>query len=115
MGTILLLALGKLELKSAKEVESQCAALNLKLDEIELSIPTTPEAAALAFFRTHGYSGAACEGGVLLTLLKALCLDALAERNSFGSRADACTRLLEAQFTILADQRTGIIDALKGR
>lgn len=39
----------------------------------------------------------------MLLLMQALTFDALAQLNTFGCRADACTRYVEAQFTILAD------------
>ena len=40
-------------------------------------------------------------------------LDKLAELNYFGEREDACTRYLEAQFTILKDNISEIISEIK--
>lgn len=83
----------------------QCRTLNLPLIEVELKEITKPEFAAYKYFKARGYAGAYCEGGAILTAMKALCLDVLAEHNTFNSRMDACNRFFEAQCTILNDKK----------
>jgi hypothetical protein len=60
-------------------------------------------------FRRDGFDGTSCEGGLILTIIKGLCLDVLADLNTFKSRDDACTRFVEAQLTIHASRREHIL------
>jgi hypothetical protein len=61
--------------------------------------------------RADGWTCAACEGGPMLLLIKAACLERLMELNSLGA-ADSLTRFLEAQFVINAAQLGSIIRAV---
>jgi len=63
-------------------------------------------------FKAQGFVGTYCEGGGILTVLKALSLDKLTELNTFNSRKDSCTRFIEAQFTILSDHKNEILDSI---
>lgn len=91
----------------------QCDEINLELEELKLSYTERPESALLAHYRKLGYVGISCEGIGILTVLKALMLDKLAELNSLNDRGDACTRYLEAQFTILKDKINEIIPTIR--
>lgn len=90
----------------------QCEAINLELETVELQYVGRPEPAALAHFKSLGYEGVSCEGIGFLTVLKALMLNKLAEYNPFNERNDACTRYLEAQFTILKDNINDVISEI---
>lgn len=87
----------------------QCEEISLELETIKLSYTGRPEPALLSYYKNLGYEGVSCEGMGILTVLKALMLDKLAEFNSFNEREDACTRYLEAQFTILKEKTDEII------
>lgn len=90
----------------------QCRTLNLPLYEVELKDITNPEFAVCKYFKARGYAGAYCEGGAILTAMKALCLDILAEHNTFNSRRDACNRFFEAQCTVLNDKKYLLLAAI---
>lgn len=91
----------------------QCMKLDLKMETIKLKEVDRPEYSAYRYFKSRGFTGAYCEGGAILTALKALCLDVLAQHNTFKSRADACNRYFEAQCTILADKKNLLLDAIQ--
>jgi len=91
----------------------QCNELNLELETLKLSYTGRPEPALLSYYKNLGYEGVSTEGIGILTVLKALMLDKLAELNSFNERDDACTRYLEAQFTILEDKTNEIIPTIR--
>lgn len=93
-------------------LEHQCQSLKLKLTEKFVESLAKPEFQTFQWYKENYYNGAYCEGGALLTVLKALALDKLAELNYFNSRNDACTRFLEAQLTILKDSRIEILEAM---
>ena len=57
----------------------------------------------------NGYKGSLCEGGAVLTLMKAACLDYLSKINIFNDRMDACLRYFEAQCEIHRDQEDKIV------
>jgi hypothetical protein len=87
-----------------KPLSEQCKALGIPLQTITLGSWSKPESAALRYYEKKGWEGFDCEGGAVLTLIKAACLDTLARLNRFG-RSDACTRFLEAQFARTAPKR----------
>lgn len=91
----------------------QCDELGLKLEKLKLGYSDRPESAVLEHYRKLGYTGVSCEGIGILTILKALMLDKLAELNPFNDRDDSCTRNLEAQFTILEYKTNEIIPTIK--
>ncbi len=98
----------------------QCRTLGIPLERLELEragkewrykdrLHSRPELAALAYYQAQGFRGTSCEGTTLLMLMKCACLDYLARVNTFGSRADACTRYFEAQCQIHSDRAGDII------
>lgn len=94
---------------STMPLVKQCAEISLELETIKLPYTGRPEPALLSKYKELGYVGVSCEGMGVLTVLKALMLDKLAEYNYFSEREDACTRFLEAQFVILKDKAKEII------
>jgi hypothetical protein len=92
---------GFLIILARQGLKKQCKKLELSLNEMVLQYDSQPEIAAYHYFSDKGYTGSFCEGGLILIVIKAMCLDALVELNTFNSRKDACQRYLEAQFTIL--------------
>lgn len=103
-------------------LRDQCAALGVPLGRIELSrsergwhVAGTdhyrPEQAAAAMLRAEGWTCATCEGGPMLLLMKAACLERLMELNTLGA-ADSLTRFLEAQFVINAAHLDSIYAAI---
>lgn len=94
-------------------LEKQCDELSLPLNEIRLDYDGKPEPALLKHFENLGYVGTFIEGYTLLTVLKALMLDKLAELNTFNDRNDTCTRYLEAQITIHKDKLREIIHSIR--
>jgi hypothetical protein len=93
-------------------LSDQCKALGLNLVNLTLEFDQNPETACLSYYESMGYLGSACEGLQILTVLKALMLDKLAELNVFQDRADACARYLEAQLVLLPDHAKELIDAV---
>lgn len=93
-------------------LNQQCENLSIELHEICLQYEGKPEPALLRHFESIGYVGSCVEGGTMLTALKALMLDALAEFNTFKDRKDACCRYLEAQLTILKDKSDLLIRSI---
>lgn len=62
-----------------RPVNAQAELLGVGYESHRCQIgPDGPERTALALYQEHGWMGAACEGGTVQTLLKALCLDLLA-------------------------------------
>lgn len=103
-------------------LRDQCSELELPLLRVELprssegwqvlgQLYRRPEAAAAAMLRDEGWTCADCEGGPMLLLIKAACLERLMELNILGP-ADSLTRFLEAQFVINAAHMDSIIDAV---
>lgn len=90
-------------------LKQQCSEISLPFGEVKLDYTGKPEPALLAHYQTLGYIGISCEGIGILTVLKALMLDKLTEYNAFNEREDACTRYLEAQFTILEKNINDVI------
>lgn len=93
-------------------LEQQCKFLSLNLDIKTFKSLDFPEFQAYKWFKSQGFVGTFCEGGAILTVLKALTLDKLTELNSFNSREDACTRFLEAQFTILKNHKNDLLNSI---
>lgn len=98
--------------KPRKNLKAQCDEIGIGFIEIELDYSGRPEQALLTFFQEKGFVGATAEGGTILTFLKACFLDKLSEYNYFSSRSDACSRYLEAQFTILKDSIDVVINSI---
>ena len=96
-----------------QSLNNQCRELGLLLEELSYQYTSSPEIAAYEYFSQCGYVGAFCEGGFILTVIKALCLDKLAQLNIFKSRDDACTRFLEAQFTILGKNHESLFGVMR--
>jgi len=105
-------ALGQVAVWEELPLRKQCDALGLPLIAMAVRDASVLEFSACMAFREAGYVGSWCEGGAMLVLFKALCLDVLAELNARGSRADACTRFLEAQLTIHTDSALRILDSI---
>jgi hypothetical protein len=93
-------------------LSQQCESLSLELHEIQLQYEGKPEPALLKHFENLGYIGSHIEGFTILTAVKALMLDKLAEYNTFNDRNDACCRYLEAQLTILKDKTSALISSI---
>jgi len=94
-------------------LEQQCEQLGLPIYEAVGPYNSEPEYFLWQYFKGLGFYIAYCEGGVFLTLIKAAALSILVEINTFGSRDDACTRFLEAQFTIHKKKSTDILDVIE--
>jgi hypothetical protein len=94
-------------------LEKQCEQLGLPIYEVVGPYNSEPEYFLWQHFKGLGFYIAYCEGGAFLTLIKAAALSILAEINTFGSRDDACTRFLEAQFTIHKKKSTDILDVIE--
>lgn len=103
-------------------LRDQCAALGVPLERIDLPrgpdgwhvaghAHYRPEHAAAALLRVEGWTCATCEGGPMLLLMKAACLERLMELNTLGA-ADSLTRFLEAQFVINAAHLDSIYAAI---
>ncbi|ETX11668.1 hypothetical protein MUS1_10120 [Marinomonas ushuaiensis DSM 15871] len=105
--------IGKNYAISKMPLKKQCSEMSLDLEVIDLSYTGKPEPALLEKFKSLGYIGSCLEGIGILTILKALMLDKLAEHNTFQSRSDACTRYLEAQFIILENKTDDIISSIE--
>jgi hypothetical protein len=76
-------------------LSKQCSELGLPLQRVELprssegwnvlgQVHRRPEAAAAAMLRAEGWTCAECEGGPMLLLIKAACLERLMELNILG-------------------------------
>lgn len=104
---------GKLYAISRFPLDRQCVEISVGLHEIKLQYKGRPELALLSHYKALGYIGVSCEGAGILTVLKALMLDKLAQFNLFGSREDACMRYLEAQFVTLKEKINEIISEIK--
>lgn len=72
-----------------------------------------PEEVVGQMYTSYGASVSFCEGGSALLLMKAAALETLARLNTFNDRADAVTRYLEAQMTILAEHTSEIIETVR--
>lgn len=94
-------------------LKEQCEQLELRIYEIAGPYNSEPEYFLWQHFKEKGFEVAYCEGGAFLTLMKAAALPVLAEINTFGSRDDACTRFLEAQFTIHKEKSGDILDVIE--
>jgi len=103
-------------------LRAQCDALGVAFDRRELPRDVVgwhvdgrayyrPEHAAAAILRAEGWTCATCEGGPMLLLMKAACLERLMELNTLGA-ADSLTRFLEAQFVINAAHLDSIYAAI---
>jgi len=94
-------------------LKEQCELLELPIYEIAGPYNSEPEYFLWRHFKEIGFEVAYCEGGAFLTLIKAAALPVLADFNTFGSRDDACTRFLEAQFTIHKEKSGDILDVIE--
>lgn len=105
---------GKVKSLELIPLKEQCCHLPVDLIEFKVGSKSlsNPELKAYRWFKKQGYIGTYCEGGSILIALKALTLDKLTEYNTFNSREDACTRYLEAQYDILSDQKTVILESI---
>lgn len=70
-----------------------------------------PEHAAAELMRGEGWAVSTCEGGPILLLMKAACLDLLMAMNRLGAD-DSLTRFFEAQVTIHQERVSEIADAV---
>lgn len=112
-------------MKSRKQrlsLNDQCVQLGVPLTlaalpkstagwEFEGRIYDRPERAAASIMTSGGWTCATCEGGPILLLLKAACLERLMELNTLGE-TDSLTRFLEAQFFINKAEIASIIEAI---
>lgn len=105
-------------------LDDQCERLGIPLQKLPLTKNKAgwvvgdvqfgrPETAAFAHLTSVGCVGLAAEGAGPLTLLKCAALGVLIELNTFGSRADACSRYFEAQCVIHAAQKKRIVDQIR--
>jgi hypothetical protein len=94
-------------------LEQQCEQLGLPIYEAVGPYNSDPEHFLWRHFEGVGFCAAHCEGGAFLTLIKAAALSILAEINTFGSRDDACTRFLEAQFVIHKERMSYILNTIE--
>lgn len=91
----------------------QCLQLGITHQTIEdLPYGKKPEIDALNHFLAQGFTGAYCEGGPVLLLIRAAALEVLAQFN-FRGRSDACTRFTEAQLTIYKESSELILNAIR--
>lgn len=95
-------------------LERQCAELGIGYQRLaDVHVSDEPEIDAWRYFSSLGWVGGSCEGGPILLLIRSAALDVLAQFNTFSSRQDACTRFTEAQFTILKDRASDILEAIR--
>lgn len=95
-------------------LEEQCKMMGIAYEKIlGLEISGRPEYAAWCHFSSAGYTGAYCEGGAVLLLIRAAALDLLAKLNTFNSRQDACQRFTEAQLLIHQEHSDLILRAVR--
>ncbi len=97
---------GFVSLLETQGLAEQCRMLKLPLRTVTVAKRDRIEADALNFLRMEGFDGTYCEGGAILTVLKALCLDWFASQRPandtigfFSSeqiRANACRSYLES-------------------
>lgn len=96
------------------QLVEQCQLLGIKYECLrDLEFNRHPEYAAWCYYTSRGFSGAYCEGGPILLLIRAAALDVLAHNNTFGSRKDACSRFTEAQLTIHQERSALILDTIR--
>ncbi len=107
-----LTVLGEVYAISMMSLAKQCSELSLEYETINISYEGRPEKALLEYYKSLGYIGSSSEGSGILTVLKAFMLDKLAQHNFINNREDACTRYLEAQFTILKQKKGEIISSI---
>jgi hypothetical protein len=94
-------------------LHEQCERMELQLEQLPNPDPDVPaEVAAWGHFSALGFVGSHCEGGAILVLIRAACLDLLASLNVFHSRSDACIRFTEAQLSILGGNKSEILSAV---
>jgi len=95
-------------------LSEQCKQIGIRLELLTIEPhPLGPERAAWQYLRGRGFIGTHCEGGAILTLIKASCLEFLVRSNPFKSRDDACTRFTEAQLTILQESKSELLAAIQ--
>lgn len=95
-------------------LEEQCQIMGITYEKVHgLEAGNHPEYAAWRYFSSVGYSGAYCEGGPVLLLIRAAALDVLTSLNTFNSRQDACSRFTEAQLTIYQEHSNLILSAIR--
>ena len=108
--------------KMRRSLADQCAEIGVPFSRIELPRDHAgwkvsgkpylrPEHAVAALMRADGWTCATCEGGAMLLLMKAACLQRLMELNKLGA-TDSLRRFLEAQFVINAQNIDSIIAAI---
>lgn len=84
-------------------LREQCERLGLLFEDFQTAATKTPELYALTLAHKDGWTGAACEGGTMLTLLKAASFPALVRfamaksHNANAALAFAANNYLEAQ------------------
>jgi hypothetical protein len=94
-------------------LEEQCQMMGIAYEKVHgLEAGNHPEYAAWRNFSSIGYSGAYCEGGPILLLIRAAALDVLTSLNTFNSRQDACSRFTKAQLTIHQEHSNLILSAI---
>jgi hypothetical protein len=104
------------------QLSEQCEQLGLPYQRVELARGSggwivkgaehkRPEEAAAALMRAEGWICSTCEGGPMLLLMKAACLELLISLNRFGG-GDSLTRFFEAQVTINRQHRSEIAQAI---
>lgn len=95
-------------------LDEQCQMMGIGCEIVHgLEFGGHPEYAAWRHFSSLGYSGAYCEGGPILLLIRAAALDVLTSLNNFNSRQDACSRFTEAQLTIHQKHSDLILGAIR--
>lgn len=102
---------GRLSALELVPLREQCDHLHLPITDLTLTRKSEPEIDAWRYFKANGYLVSFCEGGPILILIRAACLDTLTFLNISKSREDACQRFTEAQLTILKDRQHEILAA----
>ncbi|MCG2572234.1 MULTISPECIES: VRR-NUC domain-containing protein [unclassified Acinetobacter] len=100
-------------MKKRLSLKDQCIESGIDFEEIKIAYDAKPELALLKYYEKQGYIGSFIEGYTILTVLKALMLDKLTQLNPFNDRNDACSRYLEAQFTIHKGLESVIINSIR--
>jgi hypothetical protein len=84
-------------------LREQCERIGLLFEDLQTAATKTPELYALTLAQKDGWNGAACEGGTMLTLLKAASFPALVRfakaksHNANAAEVLAASQYLEAQ------------------
>lgn len=95
-------------------LKEQCRIMGIACASVSgVKTDRHPEFEACRYFVSQGYTGAYCEAGPILLLIRAAALDVFTSLNTLGSRSDACTRFTEAQLALNRDSTDRILHAIR--